>query len=430
MGTASDLRALARLMYAHPVRLAREMGYDRLREGLHDRWIREIAFGEGDMTLQGHRGSYKTTCLEVALWLACVAMPGTTVGFFRKAQDDVEEVMEAVQRMLAHPLTGELCEAVYGRRPRLTEASGAATSTDLCCNVSGVPQLSGYGIGGSITGKHYDLICTDDIVTLRDRASRAERERTRAAYMELQNVRNRGGRIVNTGTPWHRDDAFSLMPEPERWPIGSTGLISDDEREALKRSMTRSLYAANYELRHIPEEGALFQGEPPEFTDAGILRDGYMHVDAAYGGADGTAVTCMRWDGSRCLVHGLLWPETHVDACMDEICALHDRLMLGTVYMERNADKGYLAERFRERGLPVETYQETQNKAIKIATHAKGAWSGIERLDDPSPACSAYWQEIMDYTPQAAHDDAPDSLASAVRQRRGGVRAHLFKGGI
>ena len=173
MGTASDLQALARLLYAHPVRLAREMGYDRLAEGMHDRWIRDIAFGEGDMTLQAHRGAYKTTCLEIALWLVCMTQPGRTVGFFRKAQDDVAEVMEAVQRMLSHPLTASITEAVYGRAARLTESSGAATSTDLCCNVSGVPQVSGYGIGGSITGKHYDLICTDDIVTVRDRASRA-----------------------------------------------------------------------------------------------------------------------------------------------------------------------------------------------------------------------------------------------------------------
>ena len=59
-------RALATLMAKHPVRLAHELGYDLLREGLHDRWIHEMVFGHGDMTLQSHRGSYKTTCVEVA----------------------------------------------------------------------------------------------------------------------------------------------------------------------------------------------------------------------------------------------------------------------------------------------------------------------------------------------------------------------------
>lgn len=44
-------RALATLMTKHPVRLAHELGYDLLREGLHDKWIHEMVFGQGDMTL-------------------------------------------------------------------------------------------------------------------------------------------------------------------------------------------------------------------------------------------------------------------------------------------------------------------------------------------------------------------------------------------
>ena len=423
-------RAVAELCYRHPVRLARAMGYDLLREGLHDSWIRELAFGQGDMTLQGHRGSYKTTCLVVALWLVVVTQPGRTVGFLRKASNDVEQVMESVARLLGHGITAELSTAIYGRPLTVTEATSTSVSTDLCCNVSGEPQVSGYGIGGSLTGKHYDSIYTDDIVTLRDRVSRAEREATKRAYRELQNVRNRGGRIVNTGTPWHPQDAFTLMPEPERWPVGTTGLISDEEAADLKKRMTRSLYAANYELRHVAEEGAIFDGEPGTFSDAGMLADGVMHVDAAYGGADGTAVTCIRWRGDVPYVHGCLWPETHVDKVAQRIAAMHERLRLGTVYMERNADKGYLAERFREMGLPVSTYQERQNKFVKISTHARGVWGRLQRLDDSSPECDAYWEQVMDYAEGAEHDDAPDSLACAIRIKGTAPRVHLYRGGI
>ena len=423
-------RAVAELCYRHPVRLARAMGYELLQEGLHDSWIRELAYGTGDMTLQGHRGSYKTTCLVVALWLVVVTQPGRTVGFLRKASNDVEQVMESVARLLKHPITAELSTAIYGAPLTVTEETGTSVSTDLCCNVSGEPQVSGYGIGGSLTGKHYDSIYTDDIVTLRDRVSRAEREATKRAYRELQNVRNRGGRIVNTGTPWHPQDAFTLMPEPERWPVGTTGLISDEEAAQLKKSMTRSLYAANYELRHVAEDGAIFDGEPEGFTDAGMLADGVMHIDAAYGGSDGTAVTCIRWHGDRPYVHGCLWPETHVDQVASKIARMHERFRLGTVYMERNADKGYLAEKFRDMGLPVKTYTEKQNKYIKIATHARGEWSKLARFDDPSPECMAYWEQVMDYAEGAEHDDAPDSLACAIRIKGNAARVHLFRGGI
>lgn len=423
-------REVAGLVYRHPVRLAHAMGYGLLREGLHDSWIQELAFGDGDMTLQGHRGSYKTTCLVVALWLVVVTQPGRTVGFLRKASNDVEQVMESVARLLYHGITAELSTEIYGRPLTVTEATSTSVSTDLCCNVSGEPQVSGYGIGGSLTGKHYDVIYTDDIVTLRDRVSRAEREATKRAYRELQNVRNRGGRIVNTGTPWHPQDAFMLMPEPERWPVGTTGLISDEEAEELRGRMTRSLYAANYELRHVARDGAVFDGEPGTFSDASLLHDGIMHVDAAYGGADGTAVTCIAWRGDVPYVHGMLWPETHVDEVSSRIKAMHDRLRLGTVYLERNADKGYLAERFREMGMPVKTYQERQNKYVKIATHARCAWDRLMRLDDPSPECAAYWDQVMDYAEGAEHDDAPDSLACAIRIRGAAPRVHLYKGGI
>lgn len=417
------------LLWERPVEVGRWVGFRDLGD-LHNRWLREMLFGSGDMTLQAHRGSYKTTVLSLFLALHAVIRPRETVMYFRKTDGDVAEVTRTVQQVLRSGCVGRLVEALYGHPLALTKASTSETSTNLAHGVRGAAQVVGLGIGTSVTGKHADVVVTDDIVNVKDRASRAEREATKRAYMELQNVRNRGGRMINTGTPWHRDDAFSLMPEPERWPWDRTGLISPEEAEALRRRMTRSLFAANYELRHVADEGAIFQGEPPQFSDASLLYDGVMHVDAAYGGQDGTAVTCVAWHDGAPFVHGLLWRETHVDRVMDRICELHRRLRLGTVHMERNADKGYLAERFRERGLPVSTYQERENKFVKISTHARGAWGSLRRLDSPEPECAAYWDEVMDYTEGAQHDDAPDSLACAVRLHGRRLRVNLFAGGI
>lgn len=423
-------RALATLMVKHPVRLAHELGYDLLREGLHDRWIHEMVFGHDDMTLQSHRGSYKTTCVEVALWVILLTRPDLTIGFQRKGENDVAEVLAAVSRMVEHPLTQEIAQSIYSQPLKLTTASSTAISTSLACNVSGSPQLTGIGIGGSLTGKHWDIIFTDDIVTLRDRVSRAERERTKQVYRELQNVKNRGGRIVNTGTPWHKDDAFKLMPEPVRWPWDKTGLVTQKEAETLKKKMTHSLFAANYELRHVAEEGAVFEGECQSFTDKELLYDGLMHVDAAYGGSDGTAITCIQWRDGEPYVHGELYRETHVDKCMARILELHRELRLGTVYMEKNADKGYVADKLEGYKLPVSTYQETENKFIKISTFARGQWSHLRRLQSSVKASREYWDEVIDFTEGAEHDDAPDSLACAIRLRESAPIIHLFKGGI
>ena len=101
------------------------------------------------------------------------------------------------------------------------------------------------------------MVVTDDIVNLKDRISRAERERTKIQYMELQNIKNRSGRFINTGTPWHKEDAISIMPNVKRFDCYQTGLITKEQLQAIRSSMTDSLFAANYELKHIADADAM-----------------------------------------------------------------------------------------------------------------------------------------------------------------------------
>jgi len=424
------LRGVARLVHDHPAKLARLMGFDLMVDGLHDRWISQIAFGKGDKTILAHRGGLKTTADEVAIFLHMLVFPMRTLLFLRKTEADVAEVMGAVRRMLESDAGRELSRIIYHSPAEITVASQTSLSTNLATNPAGSPQVTGYGINGSLTGKHADLIITDDIVTVRDRVSRAERERTKQVYRELQNVRNRGGRIVNTGTPWHPDDAIeTLMPEAERWPWDKTGLVTQEQADELKRSMTRSLFAANYELRHVADEGVLLKGEPTGFSDEELLYNGIMHIDAAYGGDDGTALTCIAWHDGEPYVHGELWPSSHVDKHIEHIIQLHDRLRLGTVHLERNADKGYLADKLEDKGLPTHTYQERENKFVKISTHARGEWPHMHRYESGDDASAEYWDQVMGYAEGSAHDDAPDSLASAIRLHDS-VQVNLFRRGI
>lgn len=59
----------------NPVKFAHMLGFTKLVESLHDSWIKDMMLGNGDSTLQGHRGSYKTTCLSVALSLIIILLP-------------------------------------------------------------------------------------------------------------------------------------------------------------------------------------------------------------------------------------------------------------------------------------------------------------------------------------------------------------------
>lgn len=401
----------ARALIADPIALGAALGYKDYKRGLHDVWIRDIILGEGDMTLQAHRGSYKTTCLAQSIACMMILLRGKNIIFLRKTDADVVEVIKNVVRILESDVMRAIFLALTGQKLTVTRSTASEVTTSAYCAPRGAAQLLGIGIGGSLTGKHADIVITDDIINLKDRQSQAERERTRAAYMELQNIRNPGGRIINTGTPWHKDDAFSLMPPPTVYDCYTTGLLSPAQIEALKKSMEPSLFAANYELRHIASEGALFATMPDTTDDTTRLRDGVAHVDAAYGGEDFTALTCGKRVGDTLYLYGRLW-RAHVDTAMDVIEAECDRLMCAPVYCENNGDKGYLFREFRRRGMQARTYHENQNKYNKISTFLRKWWGNVVFLAGTDPA---YIAQIMDYTEQAQHDDAPDSAACVCR---------------
>ena len=398
-----------RFLVERPAEYGQMLGYDRLT-ALHNGWMRDMLLGRGDMTLQAHRGSYKTTAVGVALSIQLMLRGRENCMFIRKTDDDVKEVVRQIGRNLRHPVTQALYRALTGQDLRV-QASATEISTSAYTGVSGAAQLIGIGTQSSITGKHADRIWTDDIVNLQDRRSRAERERVKQFYAELQNVKNRGGRIGNTGTPWHAEDAFAVMPTPARYDCRASGLMTEAQIEALRQAMPPSLFAANYELRHIAAENALFTQAPALTGDAERLRDGVAHIDAAYGGEDCTALTCGARRGDTLYLYGRLW-HAHVDTVLDAALAEAARLMCGPVYCETNGDKGYLVREIQRRGVRAGGDHERENKYIKISSYLRKWWGRIVWLRDTD---RDYLAQIMDYTEDAEHDDAPDSAASVCR---------------
>ena len=413
----------------NPVGYAKMLGFNKLGF-LHNSWITEMVRGKEDKTLQASRGTYKTTCVSIALALICILLPNKRTLFMRKTDSDIKEVIKQVQKILLDPHTQYFVQSIYGVNLRILTASATEVNTNLTHDVKGTPQLLGIGTGGSITGKHFDYIFTDDIVNVQDRISKAERDRTKLIYQELQNIKNRGGRIFNTGTPWHVEDAFSIMPNAEKYNCYHEEIrkiISADELERIRQSMTPSLFAANYELEHIAAENALFETAPvfykQEYDEDGKpvnpLRDGIAHIDAAYGGEDYTAFTCAKRVGETIYIYGKLW-HNHVDTVLERIIADAERLMCAPIYCEDNGDKGFLGKEIRRlaHDMPVRVYHESENKYLKISTYLRKWWQNIVWLQGTD---KEYIQQIMDYTEDAEHDDAPDSSSTICRllDRRG-----------
>lgn len=420
----TEKQAVLDLLWNEPYKIGHWVGFKDLTT-LHNEWLRSFLYADEDQTLLAHRGSYKTTDLSLFLAIHTVIKPNENVMFFRKTDDDVTEVITQSQKILRSGAMSHIVQVLYGARLDLLKENTSEIHTNLCTSTKGISQVVGLGIGTSITGKHADIVVTDDIVNLKDRISRAEREKTKTQYMELQNIKNRRGRFINTGTPWHKEDAISLMPNVKRYDCYSTGLIARDKLEKLRSQMSDSLFAANYELKHIADKDAMFQN--PQFvSDESLIYDGVAHIDAAYDGADGTAFTIFhKLPDGRIIGFGKRW-DKHVDDCLTQISLLHKKYRAGTIENEDNADKGYLKKELKDIGLPVHGYHESMNKFVKISTYLRKNWSDIYWLEDTDPE---YINEILDYSEYAEHDDSPDSAASLLRKMQK-KQARYNRGGV
>ena len=388
----------------HPYVIAQDVGFKDVKLFPHNEWMHEMLTGTTDYTLLAHRGSFKSSVLSVCIALFMIVKPDSNIIFLRKADNDVTEMIRMVKKALESETLQHISKVLYKRQIELKESTASTITTNLYMSASGASQLLGIGLKSSITGKHADLVITDDICNVLDRISKAERDKTKLQYQELQNIRNRGGRIINLGTKWHAEDVFTLMDNINVYDCYHTGLISDEQLQKIRNSMSPSLFACNYELRIIAAENALFETPPQFFDKPELLRDGIAHVDAAYGGEDYTAFTCGKRVGDTLYMYGRMW-HTHVDTCLEKILADCDRLQCAPIYCENNGDKGFLGREIKRLNpnMPVRTYAEKENKYIKISTYLRKWWNNILWLEGTDPE---YLSQIMDYTEDAEHDDA------------------------
>lgn len=398
------------LIKSNPSKAANAVGFLDVKPFPHNEWMNEIIFGQEDFTLMSHRGSYKSSCLSVCIALIMVLMPWLNIIFLRKTDSDVNEMIRMVKKALESKFIDLLCQTLYKRKLILTEDNSGAITTNLYINSSGASQLIGIGIKASLTGKHADIVITDDICNLKDRISKAERDLTKLQYQELQNIKNRGGRIINLGTKWHKDDVFTLIDNIKIYDYKVTGLISDEQLAKIKKSMLPSLFACNYELRIIAAEDVIFT-EPKTGGNPGMVEQGMAHIDAAFGGDDYTAFTIMRKNGGKYYIFGKLWHK-HVENCYDDIKRYYAAFMCGKMPIEDNGDKGFTARDLKKEGLRAYTYHESMNKHIKITTYLLKIWDDVIFVDGTD---EEYINQICDYNEDAEHDDAPDSASSLAR---------------
>jgi len=139
-----------------------------------------------------------------------------------------------------------------------------------------------------------------------------------------------------------------------------------------------------------------------------LVENGNGHIDKGFDGADGTAFTIIKQKNGLYYVLGKLWKGAHIDDCISQIKSLKDRFLCGGIMTENNDDKGYTAKN----NTYISSYHEKQNKAEKIMFYLYPDWKNIRFHPETD---LEYIKQIQYYSTKSTHDDAPDSLASAIK---------------
>jgi hypothetical protein len=410
-----------REVYRQPHKLGWLIGKDKLTP-LHSEWIRYCWDSDEPRALQAFRGGYKTTAIGVAgaiRWM--LFHPDDRIAVIRKNYQDAADVARTIASAMDREEVAALFHAAYGIIPKARTRREGDLIYSFKTTDTPEGNITALGIESGITGAHFDKILCDDIITLKDRVSRAERGRTAEVVRELAaNIIEPGKGSVWIGTPWHRDDAWRVINRfcaIAKYPISAYNFIGQEELERKRLATTPYLFAANYELELGKDESLLFT-DPLysagwDFSVNGV----FAHLDAAFDGADYCALTIaspVRKEDSHSVYQTVGFTYAgNVKVWIPEVIRLCRKYKVRAVYTESNADHGYTADKLAESGIRAKTYPERQNKYIKIATNLFEVWRYLEWAPETD---AEYMNQILDYRRGSSPDDAPDSAASLFRE--------------
>lgn len=396
---------------------------------IHSEWIKYIWDTREHRSLQAHRGSYKSTAIGAVgtiYWL--LLHPDDRIAIVRKTFTDAADTVSTIAKIMSDPNIKEIFRIVHQEYPEFVTRRKEKIEFSFKKTKTNEGSVEAFGLDAAFTGRHFDRMLLDDVVTQKDRQSKAERERTKQIIYEIQsNIIDPGKPVSFIGTPWHREDAWTICPKPVKWSIADCNILSDEIIAEKRKLTTPSLFAANYLLEHVPDDGAAFANPQWDEWKTSGIEQVYAHIDAAWDGDHYCALTIMarRWDGKLQTV-GFTYPG-NIKNWAPTAADIMRKYKVRKLFVEENPDKGATADTFRLLGFMVESYAENINKHIKISVYVTESWPDILFCPETD---GEYMSQIQDYMEGQTPDDSIDGLASLCRQRyskRGMARSNRYE---
>ena len=411
-----------------PHKFGHILGYSKLTP-LHGEWIKIfLRYNRFDLLL-AFRGSWKTTCGVVAMVLLFLCHPDMRLLIVRKTGDLASDILKTIQK---HFETNDVLRLYMFSRWNIVDVktkiwSSERTQFAFKKTITPQPSLMAVGVGASITGGHFDFIWTDDISTIDDRYSPAERRWTISYFRELENLIDPLGQTRLSGTPWHEEDVFSIIDkkyfEGRCYPFGTVDLPPDEIAEIAERKgrLPYAEWCCNYELRHVQDNDTL-----GAFPTADVWDCMYCvaFIDPSFSDktdTDSTAVSIVGVSkGGQILFTGMKLPKSISDAATRiEILNFLQRFTpIESVIESQLAESSiFFINAFRENEVQFAiknlwtVKRQFRNKHERVAATVIANKPEMRILTGTQ---QEYTLEVSRYYKGAPHDDAPDSLAGAI----------------
>lgn len=236
-GLYEDIRALLKgdLFYL--------LVYGMNRKDMDKDWLfercRDVQKNPNDFLDLWAREHYKSTIITIGLTIQNILNnPNITVGIFSHTRPIAKAFLRQIKREWE---TNSLLRAYFPHisAPEKSEARTRTWSEDggLIVKRDGNPKeatLEAWGlVDGQPTGKHFDLLLYDDVVTLESVSTPEQIKKTTDAWRLSLNLGARNGHLRMIGTRYHATDTYHLIMEqgsviPRVHPATKDGLSSGE----------------------------------------------------------------------------------------------------------------------------------------------------------------------------------------------------------
>lgn len=186
------------------------------------------------------RGHLKSSVITVGYALReIVKNPGIRIlianATYQMAKNFLTQIKHHLQK-------NEKLRAVYGDLSTNADKWSESAITVVAPNEAYLekkePTVTVFGIGGNLTGQHYDLILMDDLVNRENIGTEDQIEKVKQFYKDCQPLLDVGGRMVIIGTRWDYNDLYG-------WILDEPNVLSDFD------IMVRQAYEGDWRVGKI-----------------------------------------------------------------------------------------------------------------------------------------------------------------------------------